>query len=402
MKNLKRMISLVLAFICIFMINANHCFADELDKLTEIYTEGEDLIPYFYSTAEDIRANEVWSAQLEDINSDMYKSGALKRYYVDDKAFFAYYTGCYSWEINEISPSEHHEKALVIFAFSKDFVKTRKEIIVPDEISGEKFDHVVIRDYAPLEKIVLSDGIKRFTCSEYYSDLDMWGPDRIANPVKSLHLGKDFLADGLDADGYDTLENLEEVTVSKDNPNINSYKKALYSENYRTLIHCPAKYKSSTFRLHKSTTEIGEDAFICNKNIKTIKGISRIKKIGISAFEESKGIKKITFSKNLKELPENAFRKSNIEKVTFYGNIKKIGGRAFEKSKIKKVVVKNKISFSKRVGAFYKCRYVQFFVKNKYVANKLKPLLNAEFKNYGLNHYKIFIGKKLYLEKTKK
>ncbi len=296
-----------------------------------------------------------------------------------------------------------------------------KEIVIPDEIDGFKINNVVLADYTNLETVILGDGIQRFVSymQAYGSDGEAY---REENNIKTLSVGKEFLPEGFYSSrasmigAWARMENLEMVEISALNPYLNTYKGAVYSEDFSSLVLAPIKSTTKNFVLKNGIKSIGDGAFAFNNKVEKIKRIKYVKSFGKEVFYKTKKIKNIILGDNVKEINKGLFRESNIKSITLGDNIKTIGEMAFYKTKMKKIVLSKRIKTINN-SAFWKaklekvvlnnkvknlkyanifsCRKMTFVVKTKIQARTLKHYFNKQKKNGRKINVKICVGNKL-------
>ena len=80
------------------------------------------------------------------------------------------------------------------------------------------------------------------------------------------------------------LQNLESITVSENNPYLIVENGVLYSKDFTTLIHYPAKKVGKDYEIPNTVTIIGGQAFRFCRNLKSVTMPDTVTEIRVQAF----------------------------------------------------------------------------------------------------------------------
>lgn len=146
-------------------------------------------------------------------------------------------------------------------------------------------------------------------------------------PVKSVVIGKGITS--VDAYAFEGAPDLQDITVSPDNPAYTSENGVLFTKNMKTLLRVPAGF-SGTYIIPESTTTIGTNAFTSCKQLTGVTFSKNIKAIPDNAFLACSGITKFTVPAGITSIGEGAFKScTKLDSVSISDSVTKIGKDAF-------------------------------------------------------------------------
>lgn len=198
---------------------------------------------------------------------------------------------------------QHNE--IIVKAY-KD-IPTKKELYIPNEINGIPIKR--------LEKLAIAN----------------------TEELQVINIGANILE--IEPWALSNNRKLQAINVAEDNPNYCSVDGVLYTKDKKTLITYPnakfgltEKYNVAVaeFTIPEGVEEIAPHAFYKVYNLKYIYFPSTLKKVGDSAFCETRNLEEANFSEGLITIEKDAFLRSfGIKKITLPSTIKTIEEFAF-------------------------------------------------------------------------
>lgn len=141
-------------------------------------------------------------------------------------------------------------------------------------------------------------------------------------------------------DFFGELDNLEYISIDKDNEKYTSIEGCIYTKDKREFVRCPTGCKKETFYINDWVEIIGKSAFRRVKGIKNVYVGKGVRKIESDAFNDT-DIEKIYIPPTVTDLDEVPFNYDEYDAQCFYGTV--VGGE--KGSVIEKFCNKNDIPF---------------------------------------------------------
>ena len=134
---------------------------------------------------------------------------------------------------------------------------------------------------------------------------------------------------------------LKSIEVPKKNKYYSSRGGVLYNKKKTKIIYYPHAKKGTKYTIPDTVTTIGQYAFYCNKNLKTVVLPKGLKVIGRLAFFEMQNLKSINLSDTkVTKICDHAFSGCpKLTEIKLPNTLKTIGKYAFSCHKIKNVVI---------------------------------------------------------------
>lgn len=166
--------------------------------------------------------------------------------------------------------------------------------------------------------------------------------------------------------GLNDITTLEEIQVSKDNPAYESEDGILYTKGKKELIAYPKSKKTETYIMPSEVEKIDNNSsaliglkylknLTFSKNLKTIPECSesslesvvlpdQVKRIEESTFLGCKNLKKVTFGKNVTYIGDGAFAQcKSLKTIKLPKNLKEIDSSAFVVTSLKEVTIPDSV-----------------------------------------------------------
>ena len=166
--------------------------------------------------------------------------------------------------------------------------------------------------------------------------------------------------------GFNDISTLEEIQVSKDNTAFQSEDGILYTKDKKELIVYPKSKKAETYIMPSEVETIDNNStalirlkylknLTFSKNLKTIPECSesslesvvlpdQLKRIEESTFLGCKNLKKVTFGKNVTYIGDGAFAQCKaLKTIKLPKNLKEIDDSAFGATSLKKVTIPDSV-----------------------------------------------------------
>lgn len=166
--------------------------------------------------------------------------------------------------------------------------------------------------------------------------------------------------------GFNDIPTLEEIQVSKDNTAYQSEDGILYTKDKKELVVYPKSKKTETYIMPSEVEKIDNNSdaltnlkylknLTFSKNLKTIPECSnssmesvvlpdQVKRIEESTFLGCENLKKVTFGKNVTYIGDGAFAQCKaLKTIELPKNLKKIDNSAFIVTSLKKVTIPDSV-----------------------------------------------------------
>lgn len=166
--------------------------------------------------------------------------------------------------------------------------------------------------------------------------------------------------------GFNDIPTLEEIQVSKDNTAYQSEDGILYTKDKKELVVYPKSKKAETYIMPSEVEKIDDNSsaliglkylknLTFSKNLKTIPECSesslesvvlpdQVKRIEESTFLGCKNLKKVTFGKNVTYIGDGAFAQCKaLKTIKLSKNLKEIDSSAFVNTSLKKVTIPDSV-----------------------------------------------------------
>lgn len=142
-------------------------------------------------------------------------------------------------------------------------------------------------------------------------------PDKYNNlPVKEIYSWTLYMK-----------KRVSEIKVDENNEYLTSVDGVLFTKDMSTLIAYPAGSEKESYSVPVGVEAIGENAFACSGNLKSI-DLGSVTAIGSWAFEAS-GIKSVSVPGGVTELTYGVFNTSELESVSFGKNVRSVTASTF-------------------------------------------------------------------------
>lgn len=248
-------------------------------------------------------------------------------------------TGCASSEPDLVIPEKlggYDVTAIYTTAFSNCTSSTIKLPETVTEIRNGAFFNCKNLTEIVLPKSVKTIGKSAFGDCPVLAKADLGGAETIGETVfedcpalTSITISGDCKLVSGD-EPFLTYNTLTEINVTEGgNGSYCSVDGVLYDKAMTTLLAYPASNPRKSFKVPDQVKGIENSAFAYSNYLEEI-DLSNVEKIGVYAFEESKALRKVKMSKELRELGADAFYGCmELKSLRFYDKIEKIGNYSF-------------------------------------------------------------------------
>lgn len=199
------------------------------------------------------------------------------------------------------------------------------------------------------------------------------------NKVEIIKLPKSLKT--IESDAFHMTFNLKSIETDSENRYFSSYEGVLHNKKRTVLLKYPSALSDAGYYFEDSVEEIGQSAFSCALNLKTVTFTGSLRRIGDKAFEYCTGLERFMFPMNLISIGNYAFYCCEmLENIIISRKVTEIGSLAFAGCRnLKNVTIGESVKCIGD-GAFNGCPNLEVTVRNNSYAEMYCMARNIRYR----------------------
>ena len=148
-------------------------------------------------------------------------------------------------------------------------------------------------------------------------------------PIRKVILGEGIT--GINDTSFRKLDDLKEIEVAEDNPNLSAEDGVLFNKEKTVLLYYPPARSGAAYDVPAGVTEISINAFKGNGTLKKVVFPEGLEIVGDSAFSGCARLEELTLPKGLQRIDDEAFADcAALKTLSLPDSLNTVGDRAFQ------------------------------------------------------------------------